>query len=269
MKKKDILKLIHFASTAWFMLCIGYILVLSLRQAGFRWWVIFSLSGYSALFIVFLVSLYLFAVFRGIDRSQKIEIEHPLTSTVYYAMFYDTTPFLGSFAGLIGIIGTNKISELLSGVVLGTLAATFLVWIIVDPLTGSLEKLMPASRKHRAQRLSQIKALKQQQLQEQNTLLEKILAAEESDKQRWQQNLLPYAGKLAGLLSNPLNSEQAEKEAVSIGANAWQMGGLNCMRLLYSMTTEQCKINYQNSMAVNYLASWWDGIGTWRNPSLN
>jgi hypothetical protein len=266
---RRMLKLIHFASTAWFMLCIGYILVLALRQAGFRWWVIFSVSGYSALFIFLLVSLYLFAVFRGIDRSQKIEIEHPLTSTIYYTMLYDTSPLLGSLAGCLGMIGTSTISELSSGIALGTLAVTFLVWIVVDPVIGSLEKLLPVSRKHRTQRLLHIKVLKQQQQQEQNTLLEKILAAEELDKQRWQQNLLPYAGKLAGLLSRPSNSEQAEKEAVSIGANAWQMGGLNCMRLLYSMTTEQCKRNYQNSTAVNYLASWWDGIGTWRNPSLS
>jgi hypothetical protein len=266
--RKNIFKLIHFTSTAWFMLCTSYILVLALRQAGFRWWVIFSVSGYSVLFILFLVSLYLFAIFRGIDRSQKIEIEHPLTSTTYYTVLYDTSPLLGSLAGCLGMIGTSKISELSSGIALGTLATTFLVWIVVDPMIGSLEKLLPASRKHRTQRLLQIKALKQQQQQEQNTLLEEILTAEEQDRQQWQQNLLPYAGRLVGLLSGPSNSEQTEKEAVSIGANAWQMGGLNCMRLLYSMTTEQCKRNYQNSMAATYLTSWWDGIGTWRNPSL-
>ncbi|MGB8226218.1 MAG: hypothetical protein WCE45_05060 [Sedimentisphaerales bacterium] len=267
-KKKDIFKLIHFASTAWFMLCTSYILVLALRQAGFRWWVIFSLSGYSVLLILFLVSLYLFAVFRGIDRSQKIEIEHPLTSTVYYAMFYDICPFLGSFAGLVGMIGTSNISELLSGIALGSLATTFLVWIVVDPMIGFFEKLTPASRKHRTQRLLQIKALRQQQLEEQNALLEKILAAEEQNKQRWQQVLQPYSGKLAELLSNNVNSKHAENEAVGIGANAWQMGGLNCMRQLYSMTMEQCNKDYQNSMAANYLSNWWDGIGTWQNPSL-
>jgi hypothetical protein len=268
-KKKDIFKLVHFVSTAWFMLCTGYILVLALREAGFRWWVIFSLSGYSTLLILLLVSLYLFAVFRGIDRSQKIEIEHPLTSTTYYTLFYDTSPFLGSFAGCLGMIGASKISELLSGIALGTLATTFLVWIVVDPTIGFLEKLLPASRKHRIQRLAHIKVLRQQEQQEQNALLEKILAIEEQNRQQWQQALQPYSRKLAGLLSsNQVDSEQAENEAVCIGANAWQMGGLNCMRQLYSMTIEQCKRDYQNSMDVNYLSSWWDGIGTWRNPSL-
>jgi hypothetical protein len=269
MKKKDIFKLTHFASTAWFMLCIGYILVLALRQAGFQWWVIFSLSGYSALLVLLLVSLYLFAVFRGIDRSQKIEIEHPLTSTAYYTLFYDTSPFLGGLAGCLGMIGTSKISELTSGIALGTLATTFLVWIVVDPATGFLENLLPASRRHRIQRLSQIKALRQQQQQEQNAMLEKALAIEEQNKQKWQQALQPYSKRLVGLLAgNQVDPEEAENEVVSIGANAWQIGGLNCMRQLYSMTIEQCKKNYQNQMAVDYLSSWWDGIGTWRNPSL-
>jgi hypothetical protein len=261
------LKLTHFASTAWFMLCTGYILVLALRQAGFRWWVIFSLSGYSVLLILFLVSLYLFAVYRGIDRSQKIEMEHPLTSTTYYTMLYDTTPFLGSVAGCLGMIGASKISELSSGIALGTLAATFLVWIIVDPAIGLLEKLLPASRKNHIRRLLQAKAVQHQRQQEQNALLDRTLAREEQNRQQWQQTLQPYAGNLAELLSSQVDSEQAEKEAVSIGASAWQIGGLNCMRQLYSMTIEQCKRDYQNSMDVNYLSSWWDGIGTWRNLS--
>jgi len=268
MNWKNIFKLTHFASTAWFVLCTGYILVLALRQAGFRWWVIFSLSGYSTLLILLLVSFYLFAVFRGIDRTQKIEIEHPLTSTTYYTMFYDTIPLLGCVAGCVGMTGSGKISELSSGIALGTLAVTFLVWIVIDPVIGFLEKLLPASRKHRIRRLLQAKALRQQRQQEQNVLLEEALAMEERNRQRWQQALRPYSEKLARLLSNQIDSKQTENEAVSIGANAWQIGGLNCMRQLYSMTIEQYKKDFQNPMDVNYLSSWWDGIGSWRNPAL-
>jgi len=91
-------KWLHFASTGWFMLCVGYILVSALRQAGVHWWVIFSLSGFSAIFVFLLIGLYLFAIFRGVDRNQKIEIEHPLTNTNYYLAFYDISPLLGGFA---------------------------------------------------------------------------------------------------------------------------------------------------------------------------
>jgi len=155
---------------------------LALRQAGIRWWVIFSLSGHSALFIFLLISLYLFAISRGIGSSQKIEEEHPLTNTDYYGLFYVSAPFLGSLAGCIGMIGENKISHFLLGVVLGTLVTTFLVWVIVDPVTGLLETLLlPASRKHRAERLAQAKAQRENERIESELLLAKVIKKEQSD----------------------------------------------------------------------------------------
>ena len=99
------LKSIHVASTAWFVLSVGYILVFALRQAGFQWWIIFSLSGHSVLIAFLLVSLYSFALFKGVSRNQLIEAEHPLTSTNYYMMFYVAIPFLGGLAGWAGRAG--------------------------------------------------------------------------------------------------------------------------------------------------------------------
>ena len=98
------LKRVHLASTVWFIVCVGHILVLALRQAGVNWWVVFSLSGYGVLIVLLLISLYLFAIFRGVARSQKTEIEHPLTTTIYYSVFYDISPFLGLLAGGLGAI---------------------------------------------------------------------------------------------------------------------------------------------------------------------
>ena len=219
--------------------------------------------------MLLLVSLYLFAVFRGIDRSQKIEIEHPLTSTAYYTMFYNLTPLLGSLAGCISIIGTSKISELLSGIAMGTLATTFLGWIVVDPLTASLEKLLPASRKHRSERLFQAKILRKQKQQERENLLNTVLAQEEEEKRRWYQILLPYSGKLSELLTaGQIDSARVENEAVDIGVTAWKLGGLHCMKQLYMMTQEQCSVDNLNPDRIEFLSSWWDGIGTWRDPSL-
>jgi len=264
------LRRVHFAGTAWFVLCIGYILVLSLRQAGFQWWVIFSLSGYSALFILMLISLYLFAIFRGIDRSQKIEIEHPLTSSAYYTMFYNLTPLLGSIVGSLTVIGVHGISEILYGIALGTLATTFMVWIVSDPLTASLEKLFPASREHRRERFLQAKILRQQKQQEREELIDRVIAQEKEEKHRWGLFLLPYSEKLAELLSaRQINCQQAEKEAVDVGVTAWKMGGLHCMKQLYTMTLEQSKQGFQNSIRIEHLSNWWDGIGTWRSSSLS
>ena len=270
MSRRRILKLIHLAGTAWFILCVGYILAFALRRAGFQWWVIFSLSGHSVLIVFLLISLYLFAMFRGVTGSQAIEIEHPLTSTDYYTVLYITTPFLGGLAGCLGMIGVSAIKQFLLGVALGTLGATFLAWVIVDPVTGLLEMLLPAaSRKHRAERLAQAKAEREKRQKDRERLLAEVLAKEESERRGWQEALKPQAEKLAELLvTNRANFRQAEREAADIGVKAWQIGGLSCMRHLRDMAMDLCKKKYQDSMIIDYVSSWWDGIGSWGNQPI-
>lgn len=269
MSRPKTTKFVHFASTAWFMLAVGYILVLALRQAGFRWWVIFSLSGHSAILVFLLISLYLFAIFRGIDRSQKIEIEHPLTSTSYYTVFYDVSPFLGGIAGCLGMIGVSRVGDLLPSIALGTLATTFLVWIVVDPAIAFVERLLPAGRKHRLERLAQVRALRQKKQEERKRLLAEILAQNEQEQRRWQEALKPQAEKLAELLmTNRTDFKQAECKAVEIGANAWQIGGLGCMQELRDMAIAICRQRNQSSDTVDYIPVWWDGIGSWRSSLL-
>ena len=251
------------------MLCVGYILVSALRQAGVHWWVIFSLSGYSAVFVFLLVGLYLFAIFRGVDRNQKIEIEHPLTNTNYYLAFYDVSPLLGGFAGYIGSIGVSRVSGLIIGIALGTLVTTFLMWIVVDPAIAFIEKLLPASRKHRLERLSRAKALRQEQKEKRECLLAEILSQDERERTRWKEALQPQAEKLAELLmTNKSDFEQVERTAVEIGANAWQIGGLSCMQQLRNMTITICGQRDQRSDTVDYIPIWWDGIGSWKSPAL-
>jgi hypothetical protein len=264
------LKSIHLASTAWFVLSAGYILVFTLRQAGFHWWIIFSLSGHSTLLVLLLVSLYPFALFRSVGRSQKTEVEHPLTSTNYYMVFYVVVPILGGLAGCVGMIGLSAIKQFLLGVALGTLTATFLVWVIVDPLTALLEMLLPASsRKHRAKRLAKAKAEREERRREREHQLEEALAKDESDRRRWQATLKPEAEKLAELLTtNKIDPGQAEREAVEIGVKAWRTGGSVCMRQLRDMAISICRQKNQNEAIVDYITSWWDGIGSWRTPSL-
>lgn len=263
-------KFIHIASTVWLVLCIGCISVFALRQAGVNWWVIFSLSGHSALVIFLLVSLYLFAIFRGVGRNQKIEVEHLLTSTDYYTVFYIVAPFLGGLAGLIGMMGERRIGQFLSGVALGTLGTTFLVWVIVDPVAGILETLLvPSSRKHRAERIAQAKAQRQREQRERERLLREVLAEEELTQRCWQALLKPQAEKLAELLTaNRIDFVRAEREAIEMGVSAWQTGGLSYMQNLRDMAIDLCKKKYRDLMVVDYVSNWWDGIGSWRSPSL-
>ena len=262
-------KWIHFLCTGWFVLCVGYILVLTLRQAGLHWWAIFSLSGYSAVVVFLLISLYLFAVFKGFDRSQEIEKEHPLTSTSYYAAFYDISPLLGGLAGYIGSLGISGISRLMLGIALGTLATTFVIWIVVDPAIAFAEKILPASRKHRLERLAKVKALRKKQEQERKRLLEEVLSRDKQDRSHWYEALKPQAEVLAELLvTHHDNFKQAECKAVEIGADAWHIGGLSCMQELRDMAIAICKQKKQSSDIVDYIPAWWDGIGSWRNPTF-
>ena len=259
---------IHFVSTAWFILCVGYIGVLALLQAGVKWWVLFSLSGYGVLITLVLISLYLFAIFRGISSSQNVKVEHPLTNTKQYAFFYVTTPFLGALAGCLGMIGVETFGRFLLGITLGTLGTTFLVWVIIDPVIGLLEMLLPASRKHQAKRMAQAKAEKERKQRDNQRLLTEITAMEESNQQRWHEQLKPQAEQLAELLAaDKFDIEQAECRAVGIGANAWHIGGLSCMRELRDMAIRLYTEKY-NKDIVDYIYLWWDGIGSWRSPSL-
>jgi hypothetical protein len=216
---------------------------------------------------VFLViSLYLFAVFRGVDRSQKIETEHPLTSTAYYTVFYDISPFLGSLAGIMAAAGVHTGRDFVLSIALGTFGTTFFVWVIVDPAIGYLERLFPTSRRHRLHRLAQIKEEKHRQQEAQRQLLADVLVQEERDHKRWQDLLQPRAERIMQLLAdeNALD-QQVHEEAIELGVNAWRMGGLNCMRYLHKMITETCRKGNRNLATAAYLSTWWDGIGNWRS----
>jgi hypothetical protein len=151
------LKGIHLVATIWFVACAGYLIAIGLRWAGFNWWLVFSLSGYSTSMLLLLVCLYLFAFVHGIQGARRTEIEHPVTGTDYYMFLYVSTPL---FAGLVFATGTENApgtSGYLISVAMGTLKATFVAWIVIDPLVGLMEMDLPASRSHRAERLAQTK----------------------------------------------------------------------------------------------------------------
>jgi hypothetical protein len=257
------------ASTSWFTVSAAHLLVLALRQAGKSWWVIVSLSGYSTLLVFLLISLYLFAIFRGVARSQKIQVEHPLTSTRHYMAFYVSTPFLGGLAGTLGMIGEVRVSQLLVGIAMGSLCATFLVWIVVDPAVGLLELLLPASRRHRLERLAKMRASRAEREKEHKRLLGEADKQEKMYHRRWHRLLKGDAEKLAELLAKGQTSyKEPEDEAVGIGVRAWQIGGLNCMRELHSMAMDLCNSQHGDSTIVDHISFWWDGIGSWRSPSV-
>ncbi|OHB67107.1 MAG: hypothetical protein A2Y76_15645 [Planctomycetes bacterium RBG_13_60_9] len=257
----------HVASTIWFVICVGYLLILTLHQLRFHWWLIFSLSGQSVIVIFVLISLYLFALFRGVGGAQHIPVEHPFTSTRSYMGFYVAAPLLGGLAGVAGMIGEN-IHQFTLGVALGTLGTTFCVWVILDPAASLIETLLPTSRQHRTARLARAEAERALLREKRDGLLAEAVAREEQEYERWRQILQPQAERLAALLTgDTADSTLAEQEAADIGARAWQLGGLSCMRQLRDMTVAIVN-DRKDRTDTDYVSCWWDGIGDWRRPSL-
>lgn len=266
------LKLTHLCCTGWFITCVAFVVILALRDAGFDWWVIFSLTGHSAVVIVLALSVYLFSIFRGAVRSQEPAIEHPLSSAVAYMWLYSVSPVLGGLAGFLGMLGHPELREFLLGIAIGTLAVTFMVWIVMDPFVGIVEMLLPESRKHRKERLSNIRVAKEEQKRRRSQLLQELASEEHAELVRRQKLLSDDARQLAKLLktvnSGTSQDDYLKRLAADIGVKAWQCGGIECMRQLHQMATAISEGNNNTVEYVDYIAIWWDGIGQWRKPTL-
>ncbi len=232
-------------------------------------------------------------MYRGIDETQRIEVEHPLTTSSYYMALYVAVPVLGGLASTLAMMGETKLDRFLLWVAVGTLYTTSAMWIAVDPAVGLIEMLLPASRRHRTERLAQAEAERRARQEKREHLLAEAFAREERQQQQWRERLQGQAQRLAALLAHleAADLAQAEQEAVAIGAQAWRLGGLVCMRQLHEMTiqtlgkigprTPEGEHDTVSSSATglassgsrapssDYLSYWWDGIGDWRRPPLS
>jgi len=154
---KVMLRRIHLVATVWFVACVGYLVSVGLRQAGYNGWLVFSLSGYSTSMLLLLVCLYLFAFVHGMRGARRCETEHPLTGAACYMVFYVSTPLLAGLCAAAGAEAPFGTSTHLIHVATATLKATFIAWIVVDPLVGLMEMDLPASRSHRTERVARMK----------------------------------------------------------------------------------------------------------------
>ena len=254
----------------WFVLSVAYILVFALRQAKIEWWVIFSLAGHSAVVVFLFVSIYLFALYRGVARTKKTEREHPFTQQSSYMLFYYLSPLLGGMAGAYAMMGVPVLKEFLLGIAVGTLGATFLVWIVVDPLISLTEMLLPASRQHRRQRLAQAKAIREQKQQERQNLLARLEKEETEQLDKLRLTLKPLAIRLAHILVHNSDLDRQKQFAViDLGVKAWQLGGKEGMKLLHEMAIEQYRDTCRESSGlIDLISQWWDGIGSWKDTPL-
>jgi hypothetical protein len=245
---RRVLKILHVASTGWFMLAVVYLLILQLRQAGFEWWVIFSLSGNGAAMGFLLVSVYVHTLFGNTRRDTEQSIEHPLTNSGPYVVLYSLIPFMGTLAGLQSIFSADDAQQVVMAAAVGSLGATFFFWIILDPAINFSEMLLPASRAHRLARHAQAKAEREQKQRESMQLLADLEEQEKARERQWQEALGIEAKELAALAMQAVNGDtSAESTAIETGLRAWQYGGLSCMQKLREMASDICRSKGLNS----------------------
>jgi hypothetical protein len=258
--------MLHLIGMVWFVICSLFLIIYRLREAELNWWVIISLSGPSFFILFLLFLVYLFAIFRGATRIEKTEKEHPLSVTRSYMFFYYLSPCLGGLAGLASTWGEDVVSDYLVGAALGTLAATFAVWIVVDPAISLIEMIMPESRKYRQERISRQRAKHEEMMQNQQRIIDAHDARQIEQQRLWASILKLEVEKLAYLPQNTQDSdEQREVEAVDIGAQAWRTGGIDCMRWLYDNALRVYRSQNSNANDWDQISAWWDGIGSWIN----
>jgi hypothetical protein len=263
------LKNLHLAGTLWFILCASFLLVMALRKYGYDWLIIFSLSGHYLVVLFVLMSVYLFALFRGSKAIESHAKEHPLTSSEYYMVLYIGAPLLGAFAGLLHArLYEQSTNDFLLSVALGTFYVTLGSWVILDPIIASLETFTPQGRVHRAKRLELQKAERQEKQRNRDALLELLIQKERENEANWTQTLTPYVPELCNLLNTTQSGwQEAEQRAAEIAVEAWRLGGLSCMQYLHQKALAAYQKEHPNHQVSDYLMNWWDGIGAWRNPN--
>lgn len=260
-----LLKRIHILGTAWFLFCAAALLMVSLRQAGVSWWLVFSISGYSAVLLGFLLAFYLFALFRGVVRAQYVS-EHPLSTSPAYLLFYDAAPFFGALAGLLCSLDVSEPTAILRMVTEGTLVLTFLTWVMIDSLVGLVESMLPQSVQHRTRRLAAARAEKQRIERENAAMLEAVERREETMRRQWESALADDAVELATLYCDRQSDPRhIQERTIEAGARAWRLGSIACMRFLHQRILDEISARSSDG-CVDYAAFLWEGIGSWRSP---
>lgn len=263
---RRIIKIIHLSNSALFIAGAIYIFIYTFHKAGRNWLFVASLSGYSIMMVLFLFSFYLFAVYRGISSNQNVKEEHPLTTNLTYLLFYNISPLYGIF--LVWLISFNRYTaaDYLLRMSIGSVAATFLIWIIIDPVIGLLEMLLPSSRSHRTLRIAQSQEEKKREYEERQKLLSDIQINEQNNRLKWQQMLEKDAEELANLISiGQSYDKELENRVIELGVKAFRIGGIECMKHLLFMAKEICGRKPCVVRNIDYISIWWDGIGNWRS----
>ena len=263
MKPERLTRSLHIAATVHFALGASIVLVWSLLDSNLNWWAVFSLSAQGSLLLALGALIYGFAVFSG-AVGERIETEHPFTSTVYYRMFYLILPVLAGIMAGIDFALSDGPAEGVRGWALGVVFSAIFIWLFVDPVFGVVESALPQSRRLRRKRKERERALRTAHMDARTQRLRKI----DSDRENRLSRIAGLVEESARRLIELLNDSSGDParhmdEGGIIGLRIWQRGGLECMQEVRRKTADICMERKRPHLMEN-LDCWWDGIGPWR-----
>lgn len=251
------LKYAHSLSILFFLFCAAYLLII-LLQRNSKDWFFWSISGLSGFIATAIIVFYSLAFFKSLTLKSS-KPEHPISSSSYYLVFYDMSPFLGAAAGVIVLIMVNEKDHPLAFIAAGSMAASFFVWIVLDPVVQVLEMMLPGSKRFRKRRKAFKKAIKKAHEKANLSMLNEI-DKQEKEKSNERQALLSEMSRELRRLLDQRPSDESDKGIIEYGLKAWQMGKLPAMKQLYDLTVQNDCTEYK-AYRLSYL---WDGVGKWR-----
>jgi hypothetical protein len=264
------LDLSHILNRAFFVIAATAGLLFVIFGLGKSWGLSIAIFWSSALMLLLVGLLSVGAIYRRVSRAQSIRAEHPWTTNIYYRLFYDMSPLEGALAGALASVISSRPDQFVSLTVIGSVSAAFLVWIVVDPITGLVEAQLPASRIHRARRIKKIECIRKSRQEKRDDFLAVLHEDELRKKEYWYSLLKPEIGELMDVVqASRIDGENTERRVIDIGGRAFRVGGVECMKYLYSIVEEAVKTESGSQINLCHISILWDGIGSWRNRWLD
>lgn len=260
------LSIFHGAATFQLAGSAALVIFWTLKDAGFNYLALFSLSVQGVMVVGLGVLVYGFAAFRG-AVGRRTSVEFPLTGSYPYRTYYLVTPVLGGFMSGIDYLLAEGLVEGLRGLALGTVITAFVVWVVTDPIIGIIESLLPASRRRRSQRRALQVAAREERTRRNRDLLSRLREDKQARLSALEPVLARHRDRLVRILEDSRWDADAGIEAgATIGFELWRLDGIDCMKEMYSSIVQSCGRSADGYPA-SHLEYWWDGIGEWRQES--
>jgi hypothetical protein len=259
-KAEKSLRLCHTVATAQFAASAVLVIAWSLAASGLNWIALFSLSAQGVVLTGLAVFIYGFAVFRG-AVGERIEAEHPLTSSMPYRVFYLVLPVAGGIlVGADGLLRVNA-TEGIRAAALGTVVTAFVTWLFLDPFAGIVESALPESRRARSGRSAAVRAAREKRRLARERKMDELLRRHRRRGEEAASTVKRRAVEIAdALVESSGHVELARAKTTTLAFETWREGGAESLSALRARVAALCDERGASRLAA-CLDYWWDGLG--------